>query len=151
MHTTTCRSSPIRVTGTRQTVRRSISMIVTIQITNCRKYKHHIKYVVLTHTNKIRVDMWLYLYVCILYFNIYCMCVGVWLNTLIFMWLTVSGDIKILLSFRNFLMPLPRVEPVAPNRPRLSGKPRYAFVDLNTYIYIYVCVCVSLLSVILFY
>ena len=32
------------------------------------------------------------------------------------------GILKSVFAFTNFLMPLPRFEPVAPNRSRLSGK-----------------------------
>ena len=33
-----------------------------------------------------------------------------------------QGILKSFFAFTNFLMPLPRSEPEAPNRPRLSGK-----------------------------
>ena len=68
---------------------------------------------------------------------------------------TYSGIIKSFFAFTNFLMPLPRFEPVAPNRPRLLGKHgmhspnslticMYVcmyYVCMYVCMYEYVCVC----------
>ena len=104
------------------------------------------------------------------------MYVGFWLNTHIFKWRTGSGDIKIYIvcmsgfdliptyssdtlaqgffksffALTNFLMPLPRSEPVAPNRPRLSAmhgmhSPNSLTMSLcvRRYVCMYVCMCIT--------
>ena len=50
-----------------------------------------------------------------------------------------SGILKSFFAFTNFLMPLPWSEPVAPNRPKLSGKIGM-YVLMYDYIYVlFVC------------
>ena len=63
-----------------------------------------------------------------------------------------QGILKSFFAVTNFLMPLPRFEPVAPNRPRLSGKHGMHSPYLLTnvcmyvcmYVCVYVCVCVCM-------
>ena len=59
-----------------------------------------------------------------------------------------QGILKSFFAFTHFLMPLPKSEPVAPNRPRLSGKVRYAFAQLANhvcmYVYMYWCMTTSM-------
>ena len=51
-----------------------------------------------------------------------------------------QGILKSFSAFTNFLMPLPRSEPVAPNCPRLSGK--HGMHSPNS-LTMYVCLCMS--------
>ena len=56
-----------------------------------------------------------------------------------------QGILKSFFAFKNFLMPLPRSEPVAPNRPRLSGKhgmhsPNSLTKGIFKYVCTYVCI-----------
>ena len=49
-----------------------------------------------------------------------------------------QGILKSCFAFTYFLKPLPRSEPVAPNRPRLSGKHGMHSPNSLTYVYMYV-------------
>ena len=51
-----------------------------------------------------------------------------------------QGILKYFFAFINFLKPLQRSEPVAPNRPRLLGK--HGMHSANSYVCMCVCVCV---------
>ena len=62
-----------------------------------------------------------------------------------------QGILKSCFAFTNFLIPLPRSEPVAPNRPRLSGKhgmhsPNSLTICMYVCMYVckYVCMCVCM-------
>ena len=59
-----------------------------------------------------------------------------------------QGILKSFFAFINFLMQLPRSEPVTPNRPRLSGKhgmhsPNSLTICIYVCMYVYVYVCVN--------
>ena len=61
-----------------------------------------------------------------------------------------EGILKSFFAFTNVFMPLPRSEPVAPTRPRLSGKHgMHSPNSLTTWHYVcmYVCVCVCVYAV----
>ena len=63
-----------------------------------------------------------------------------------------QGILKSFFAFTNFLMPLPRSEPVAPNRPRLSGKHGMnSSNSLTMYVCMYVCVYVCVYMYVFMY
>ena len=58
------------------------------------------------------------------------------------------GILKSFFAFTNFLKPLPRSEPVAPNRPRLSGKyGMHSPNSLTIYVCTYVCMYVHTFNI----
>ena len=82
-----------------------------------------------------------------IYLNIYCTYVGFDLIHTYSSDALAHGILKSFFAFTNFLRPLPRSEPVAPNRPRLSGKhgmhsPNSLCMCVCVCVCMYVCMCV---------